>query len=520
MKKILYFIVFFLASNLSSAQIVESYPNSDRYLYLPFVPTNNTDCFNQLIINSVAGIGNGFEKTIYGHIYYANQQEPVIVYGVALPIFDLAESENTSAYYPYPYEYRWSVFLNYIDTMSRYIFLFGKNERTQTAFDTVAMAPIRIGEAAIVDNFFHMPDTGNCPEMTMPVLEVYFQNPYTMTDSFFIGTHLWHDYVMQYDLPTPVPIMTGFNLFNRSSQILENCIYFQYANHSGIDTIYKYRIDNPFWGGPFAIIAPPPCTAPNDVHVASQHKKGVMLEWTAPVGSLYAEVEYGPEGFATGTGTTIGPIYPNSQHICSVSIDSLNMLSNYTARVRSRCANSGDSYSDWATIDFTTEKFYSLVAQVNNDDWATAYGSGDYCDGCQAQIRALPKRPYCYFLGWSDGVMQNARTITVTQDSVLTAIYSFDSTMSIPTVAPLTFTLSPNPTGSLLYVTIPNGTAIEMPGGGTRAEIFDDRGRKVADYKFHTSKFEIDVSTLPDGHYTLRLSSGKNVGTKGFVKQR
>ncbi len=39
-------------------------------------------------------------------------------------------------------------------------------------------------------------------------------------------------------------------------------------------------------------------------------------------------------------------------------------------------------------------------------------------------------------------------------------------------------------------------------------------------YKFHTPKFEIDVSSLPDGHYTLRLSSGKNVGTKAFVKQR
>ncbi len=504
MKKTIILIITILASTMSIAQIVEHYPNSNRYLYLPFFP-ENIPCELQSMW-WVWGYPDYYNS--WGHVYYASQSCPVTVYGVALPIFDY--SNNNASGFVSPFEQRWDLFYNYIDTSDFYVSIYGKNERTNTPFDTIAKAHIKIGEAALFGNYFHMPDTGNCPEITMPVIEVYFSNPYTLTDSFAITTQGWRYHIYSTGSPTPIPINLLLGVYTRRA-FNTNSIHLQWTGN-GVGDYVISRDDHQNWGGPFAIITPPPCTAPIDLHVASQNDTGVVLEWTAPVGSAYGELEYGPEGFGAGTGTTISPVYPNAQHVCSVSIDTLDPTGSYTARVRSWCNNSGGGYSDWAMLDFTTERFFTLELRVNDDDLATAYGSGVYCDGCHAQIRAMPKQPYCYFNGWSDGVMMNARTITMTQDSILTAFYSFDSTMAIPTVAPLTFTLSPNPTGSLLYITTANDDSYT-------AEIFDDRGRKVADYKFHTSKYEIDVSTLPDGHYTLRFTSGKRVGTKGFVKQ-
>ncbi len=201
----------------------------------------------------------------------------------------------------------------------------------------------------------------------------------------------------------------------------------------------------------------------------------------------------------------------------------LDMTTTYACRVRGVCCeDDGDSTwsSDWsAPVQFRRPT--CLVRALSNvGNWGHVLGGGHYDIGSEALLVAVPENDNFQFVCWNDGDVNDHRTITVTQDTLFRAYFEQVEQTAVPTVAPLTFTLSPNPTGSLLYVTIPNGTAIEMPGGGTRAEIFDDRGRKVADYKFHTSKFEIEVSTLPDGHYTLRLSSGKKVGTKGFVKQR
>ncbi len=197
----------------------------------------------------------------------------------------------------------------------------------------------------------------------------------------------------------------------------------------------------------------------------------------------------------------------------------LDMTTQYACRVRGLCCE--DSvWSRWSDTAQYRRDTRLVLATSNNNSWGIAQGGGRYDVGTDALLVAVPHDDSCRFACWNDGDTNNPRTITVTQDTLFRAYFEHLGQSAVPTVAPLTFTLSPNPTGSLLYVTIPNGTAIEMPGGGTRVEIFDDRGRKVAGYKFHTSKFEIDVSTLPDGHYTLRLSSGKKAGTKGFVKQR
>ena len=66
---------------------------------------------------------------------------------------------------------------------------------------------------------------------------------------------------------------------------------------------------------------------------------------------------------------------------------------------------------------------YTLTVQSNNAAWGTATGSGTYADGTRVDIEAVPASGY-YFIKWSDGAVSNPRTITVSSDLTLYALFS------------------------------------------------------------------------------------------------
>ncbi|MCR4815773.1 MAG: hypothetical protein K5842_01125, partial [Bacteroidales bacterium] len=143
----------------------------------------------------------------------------------------------------------------------------------------------------------------------------------------------------------------------------------------------------------------------------------------------------------------------------------------------------GDSLTDnpltiYLTCDtafvahFIELPLYHVQTAVNNAEWGTVEGSGTYMEGDEAILTATPAM-YCIFDGWSDGDLQSPRTITVTQDTLFTAIFSFDSSsIGINQAATLEFSVSPNPTTGRLTVQLNQPEPYEMT-------IYDVNGKAV-----------------------------------------
>jgi hypothetical protein len=155
---------------------------------------------------------------------------------------------------------------------------------------------------------------------------------------------------------------------------------------------------------------------------------------------------------------------------------------------------------------------YYLVAASNNEEWGTATGTGMYYEGQQATLTAVPAENYV-FEGWSDGDLQSPRTITVTQDTLFTAIFSFDSSsIGINQAATLEFSVSPNPTTGRLTVQLNQPEPYEMT-------IYDVNGKAVITRKCESQLTEIDISTLPAGQYLLVVRTKDKYGVKTIVKK-
>ena len=73
---------------------------------------------------------------------------------------------------------------------------------------------------------------------------------------------------------------------------------------------------------------------------------------------------------------------------------------------------------------------YTVTARPNDADMGMVTGGGEYKDGGQALLVAIPNKGY-YFARWDDGNTNNPRILTVSGDTTITAIFEKDS--STPT---------------------------------------------------------------------------------------
>lgn len=91
----------------------------------------------------------------------------------------------------------------------------------------------------------------------------------------------------------------------------------------------------------------------------------------------------------------------------------------------------GNSSSDEATINLTIEGNISLTANFEPIidtftvtlvalEGGNVSGAGEFSDGTEVEISATPNEGY-RFVDWSDGVLENARTLTVNSDITLAA---------------------------------------------------------------------------------------------------
>lgn len=84
---------------------------------------------------------------------------------------------------------------------------------------------------------------------------------------------------------------------------------------------------------------------------------------------------------------------------------------------------SGHHGHDWYIDDINVEEaltLFTITVEADSTGWGTTTGSGSYPYGETVTIEAIPNIGHT-FLTWSDGNMNNPRTIVVTQDSTFIA---------------------------------------------------------------------------------------------------
>jgi hypothetical protein len=520
MKKIIFlFIILFLSLGVQ-AQLVEHYENPQRFMIIPFMDHSNMN----VSFSIHPGLANLYNNTIFFEIFgrfdsrkYTNDQRHTI-YGIAIPYLLRQDDFWPSALSP---ETRWDMLQHFYDTISQHqhVIICEPSQSYGSIYDLLATAPIHFGSNAIIGNYFKLPDSDSSQCATnnystyFPVIEVYFDQPVVVSHDFVIGTNLpprsihqrHNNRNMIHNIDCGV--LSILLNHNDPSIPLWTTLYKEDSIHLNI--LAQWSSDS--WGGPFPILTPAPCMPPIWLNVVEQHRKGASFEWRAQYSNSYFELEYGPQGFDEGTGTLIGPIYPDAQYNCHVSLDSLVMDADYTVRVRSYC-NSTGGYSDWTSLDFHTDGYFDVYTATNNDDWGLVYGGGTFLAGSEVRLVAYPRSAEHRFLNWSDGSNQNPRVFSVTQDTSFLAIFANSDDNDSVGLASATqpfVSLTPNPAKK--------STVLACSEIILEWSLLDIQGRQAAFGKPCSYTSTIDLSSLHPAIYILSVRTSKGLQTKKLV---
>ena len=178
--------------------------------------------------------------------------------------------------------------------------------------------------------------------------------------------------------------------------------------------------------------------------------------------------------------------------------------------------NEGYEFTRWSdgntenprTVSLTSDTaFVAIFTEINPSPTITltvnneAMGSASYTlDGNTAVLTATANEGY-NFLTWSDGNMENPRTVTITSDTTFMAIFSPAS--SLQEVNAKEFALYPNPAKSFVNL------EFETLKENTLLQILDLNGRRVRtfDLKAGVETLRIDLGDLPKGVYTVMLGN-------------
>ena len=481
------FLIIFLSSSFAWSQYIETYPSSQRYYFNELSIGENSRFFG---VSRADTLFYGLRKIVYTKYSIDNQ---LTIYGVAIPIFTTPN--------PYP-------FCDSIPTIDPHLLYYSIPDNVYFALEPLNESlPVTIYDSTsilqnnhfITGNFVQLSETPSSNEIcpTFQTIEVYYTQPITIARSFGLGVPY-----LRTNTNNNIVGITAVDFLSEGTA----CSVMAMVSGDIIQ-----RGDPLFWSGPFPIIAPPPCVPPFEIDNIGQQGKSVSFEWRAQYINSWCEAEYGPRDFAEGTGTVVGPLTPNAEYKCSLTIDSLENLTEYTLRVRSWCAQT-NSFSDWRSLDFTTEEWYTVTARSNNEYWGVVYGGDIYPAGTVVQLTAWPRGPEYLFTNWTDGSQQNPRTVTVTQDTLFKAIFVEQSTEGIDLAeGGATLTLSPNPAHSATTITAP----FRILGW----QITDSYGRIVAKQSgLNDYTVSADLRRLSPGLYIIRVNSGNGILTKKLIR--
>lgn len=100
-----------------------------------------------------------------------------------------------------------------------------------------------------------------------------------------------------------------------------------------------------------------------------------------------------------------------------VSTPAVEIINDSTAMIYIYTVNNG--YASYKlTVPYVPSS--TITVKPNDSSRGAVTGSGKYPDGTSVELKAIPAHGY-YFKQWNDGITNNPRTITVTQDTTLIA---------------------------------------------------------------------------------------------------
>lgn len=593
-----------LLSGVAYCQSLEAYPTSQRYLFNPYNNGNiQIDSLNfchyiygvdysydDICVESMTELCNEYQ------MYPVSTYSPVQVYGVAIPIsFEIMpypDGQKQLGYYwaednlsPHDDSIRnfyWQLFVDSLHVQrsvvvyqggcewnvsgdrrifEMYIYIARKNDDPQhpIILDSVK---INYGINATGWNRFQRPKVYDCPppnDITyqggyiLSTLEVFFDHPYTLNDTFFVGNTMfvhqsnsnWHYHRIPpvhssylYD-PSGVYGYKSFNglFISDSGEFIprQMCEYYdddprwwRRASCPGaIDNSYA----NHLWGGPMAIVAPPPCMVANDVRMTQVGHDSATVEWNIPVGVSHCLLEYGPQGFAPGTGTVVDSVTEGRYCIHGLDEDTP-----YEVRVVCWCIYA-EEYSDKQTVTFRTKFACPAVPEIHAievtdttialswripdsaDYTDVEYGPRGFAEG-EGTLRPHITRGYYGYGSTTIGGLMPHTAYEVrlrnycSNSGEVSSWYAIDTvTTGIDTSAAVIGTvlservvLRPNPATSKVVV--------ESPSPITRIEVADLQGRKLYDAPAMSSAAEIATASWPRGTVVVTVYTTQGTVTK------
>ena len=213
-------------------------------------------------------------------------------------------------------------------------------------------------------------------------------------------------------------------------------------------------------------------------------------------------------GTVTGSGLFPDQSYDTIAAIPNPGYAFLHWNDGSTANPRVVCLNHDTSF----TAYFREDRDFFVQLASNNDDWGTVTGQGYYSANSTATIKATPNSGYI-FDRWSDGNLLSTRSITVTQDTTLTAYFYVDSSLlgiSTPSESGLHVTLRPNPADSRVEIEADSH-------GEYTVELLNARGTVALQAVFSGTKTSLDLSALPSGTYIVRIATTAGTAYKKLV---
>lgn len=227
------------------------------------------------------------------------------------------------------------------------------------------------------------------------------------------------------------------------------------------------------------------CPMPRNVSGTRQHDR-ISLVWVPGGDESEWEVELDGERVRV-----ITPAY---------TFSGLSPYAYYKVGIRSVCGAGDTSLA--VLVPFAPLRFYvNAVA----DDAAHGYvtGSGRYYYGDIATLTATPNSGYC-FMQWDDGDTNNPRNITVTSDTVMTALFQHNEGFDVPQDARFEVNIYPNPAKGAVTVGIAGASGV------VSVSVFDLKGREVGRYETQDPVFEFDAGRFKTGVYFIRVSTQNN----------
>ena len=145
------------------------------------------------------------------------------------------------------------------------------------------------------------------------------------------------------------------------------------------------------------------------------------------------------------------------------------------------------------------EILFEVSTQPNNPGWGSTSGDDKVAHGSTVEITATPNYGY-KFVGWSDGVTDNPRTVTVTDAQQYVAIFEKDQ-FGINLGTRITYNTSyagithsnyGTVTGAGNYAYLDNATITATPATNYQFVGWDDNGDGVADNTNQTRTITVD----------------------------